>query len=384
MTRINVILISSVRPEPTTGGQLILHRHLTGGTDIKLSISSTEPIKLTFSSVIRRLIGRLGRTRLHRFSEDFWVLWKGRWLDASLSSDVTTEGRTVVLTVAHGSECMAALRFAEKHKLPLITFFHDWFPDIPDVHPVFRRFLEKDFRILYRCSSAALCVCEGMRDALGENLNASILYPVSEQPGGAQDAEGPVRRNGGPLKIFYFGNLFEYGPMLGEALKQFDGGKKIRLEVRGANPNWPAEFREAMRERGLWKDFLPRNELNAWLSEAGAFLIPMVFEAQSRRRMETSFPSKLIEFAQWGKPLIVWGPEYCSAIKWARQGNRALCITDPNPEALRTAVENLSGSSEEQQRLAIAARQAGQTEFNPNTIQVQFMEILKQTVERFS
>jgi hypothetical protein len=42
--------------------------------------------------------------------------------------------------------------------------------------------------------------------------------------------------------------------------------------------------------------------------------------------VETSFPSKLPEYAQFGKPIVIWGPEYCSAIHWGREGDRALCI----------------------------------------------------------
>ncbi len=41
------------------------------------------------------------------------------------------------------------------------------------------------------------------------------------------------------------------------------------------------------------------------MASADAFLITIVFAPSIRRRMETSLPSKLIEFAQFGKPLII-------------------------------------------------------------------------------
>jgi glycosyltransferase involved in cell wall biosynthesis len=96
--------------------------------------------------------------------------------------------------------------------------------------------------------------------------------------------------------------------------------------------------------------------------------------------METSFPSKMLEMAQFGKPLVIWGPEYCSAVQWARQGNRALCVTDQNPDALRHALEKLAVSTDEQQRLAAAALQSAQTDFNPDRIQAQFMDALRSVI----
>jgi hypothetical protein len=93
--------------------------------------------------------------------------------------------------------------------------------------------------------------------------------------------------------------------------------------------------------------------------------------------MTTSFPSKLIDATQLGLPVVVWGPEYCSAIKWARSGNRALCVTDPNPSALREALEGFAASPSELQRLAKSACDAAAADFNYERIQLQFMDALK-------
>ena len=92
--------------------------------------------------------------------------------------------------------------------------------------------------------------------------------------------------------------------------------------------------------------------------------------------MTTSFPSKLIDTTQLGLPIIVWGPEYYSAVQWARHGEHALCVTDPRPAALRKALEMLAMSPGEQERLANASHEAARTDFNPNTIQALFMEAL--------
>ena len=73
------------------------------------------------------------------------------------------------------------------------------------------------------------------------------------------------------------------------------------------------------------------NQLAESLQNFQAALVVMSFAPPHRRRMTTSFPSKMIDAMQLGLPVVIWGPEYCSAVKWARRGERALCVTDPNP-----------------------------------------------------
>jgi len=373
MSAIRVIVISSVRPEPTGAGQIVLHRHLVDQPGIEWENYGSEPTRLTASSAIRRAVSRLAQTRLHRFAEDFWIWYDGRWLDSSLPKTVPADKQTVVLTVAQGDASGSARRFAQKHRLPLVTIFHDWSPDMSLSHSAWRKFLEKRFRELYRQSQLALCVSEEMRNQLGPHPNAQVLYPI---PAKASPPLAPQTRHD-DFRVLYFGNLYDYGPMVAEALNELKGHSKTRLEVRGGNPRWPLGFQKEMQQAGLWHDFAPRAELDEWLGSANAFLVPMVFEPAMRRRMETSFPSKMVEMAQFGKPLVIWGPEYCSAVQWARHGNRALCVTDPNPAVLRQALEKLSASTDEQQRLAAAARQAAQTDFNPGKIQEQFMQALR-------
>jgi glycosyltransferase involved in cell wall biosynthesis len=106
----------------------------------------------------------------------------------------------------------------------------------------------------------------------------------------------------------------------------------------------------------------------------------MSFAPLHRRRMTTSFPAKLIDAVQLGLPIVIWGPEYCSAVKWARRGERTLCVTDPNPSSLRQALEQLACSSEEQERLAKSAREAAVGEFNYERIQTQFMAALERAI----
>jgi glycosyltransferase involved in cell wall biosynthesis len=167
--------------------------------------------------------------------------------------------------------------------------------------------------------------------------------------------------------------------MLLEALRVFKDHPTIQLEIRGSNPNWPDDAKKEMRAAGLWLDFAPRSELDAWLQSADAFLIPMVFEEKYRRRMETSFPSKLIEFAQLGRPLIVWGPDYCSALKWAKCTGGALKVMDYDCKCVINAVEALLKSDEQYQAFEEKIQQLSGSFFSTQLIQSQFKQLIEET-----
>jgi glycosyltransferase involved in cell wall biosynthesis len=375
---VNIYIISSVLPEPTTGGGMLLHRHFSpflqeNETEWECHFFGQRYFSGKPDLLWNGFFSRLQHSRFAKYANDFSAICCRTHLNFETASIERPLKGELVVTVAHGELFETAWRFAESRRLPLITFFHDWWPDIPKVHTPFRWILKRKFQNLYKRSNVALCVSEGMKKALGPHPSSHVLYPIPDAP---RKLFSQVCRPKANFIIKYFGNLFEYGPMLGNALKEFQKQDFVRLEVRGANPQWPEFFKLEMFEKDLWKDFAPRNELGDWLAEADAFLIPMVFEAGMRQRMQTSFPSKLVEFAQFGKPLIVWGPSDCSAIDWAGNSIKALCVTEESTTALLDRIMSLFKNPQEQSRLAAEARKASESEFNPQRIQQQFLDLL--------
>jgi glycosyltransferase involved in cell wall biosynthesis len=310
-----------------------------------------------------------------------WVLWKGGWIDADLPAEIAGDQKTIVGTVAHGDGFYAAERFAKKHGLPLLVFFQDWWPDMAGLPKPLVKLLDKQFMGLAKSCSLGICVCEGIKSALGGGENLQVLPPIPAET--TQPLKMvPSKKTDSKFKILYSGNLDLYGGMLLQALRFFKNHPAIQLQVRGSNPSWPDDAKKEMGDAGLWLEFAPRDELDTWLQSADAFLIPMVFDEKYRRRMETSFPSKLIEFAQFGKPLIVWGPEYCSAVQWARKNKSALCVTCSDSKKLVPALDFLSKSGEEFEKLASATRRASNEEFSSVEIQVIFNQEIKLTAFR--
>ena len=96
--------------------------------------------------------------------------------------------------------------------------------------------------------------------------------------------------------------------------------------------------------------------------------------------MVTNFPSKIPEFAQYGKPLITWGPREASGVKWARDSGQGLIVDKEGPHCLVKALEALANDKSKQARLAKAAQEAALEYFNPKAIQSEFMKSLRSIV----
>ncbi|PYL75749.1 MAG: hypothetical protein DMF26_07585 [Verrucomicrobia bacterium] len=373
MDRIKVLLLSSVVPNAVgSGGELVLHRHLKLNPRIQSEVVSWQrfPFRL-------KVIGKLRELGFRSISRGweclFPVLPSGKMVDDQIHSFRPD----VLVTVAHGWWHIQARRIARKFQLPLVSFFQVWWPDFPEVPAAFRARVEHEFRKTCAQSQVAICVSDDMRRELGEPQNAVVLHDAPSLPHwhkSTRDAELPLR-------VAYFGNLFEYGPLIESALRTLNGSDRVRLEVFGPNPLWTSGAVDEFRSRGVYRGFIAPNELAESLQKFQAALVVMSFAPSHRRRMTTSFPSKMIDAMQLSLPVVIWGPEYCSAVKWARRRKRALCVTDPNPSAIRRALEELAASPAEQERLAESSREATATDFNHERIQAQFVDALRRAIQ---
>ena len=371
-----ILVISSVEPKPTGAGNILLHRHLkqAEGWDVKVVPNPS-------SNLIKSTLKRLQRTRFHRWANDLEVLLSGRNWENRIKLNQPLETKTIVLTVAHEDGCLAALRFAKKYELPLVTFFNDWWPDFLSVHNPFQQLLNEQFKNLYLESDLAFCASEGMKKNLGSHPNSHVLYGIPANFNENLIPNTPINESESKFRLLYFGNLYEYGEIVASLLKEIKTHTSIQFQVRGANPNWTETFKGEMASSGLWLDFAPREKLDQWLAEADAFLVTMSFDPALQRRMETSFPTKMAEYAQLGKPLVIWGPDYCSAIQWGMNGDRAVCVTDKDPKALVAAVEYLQQSPDLLKYYSQQSKIASQTEFNPVNLQQYFLEAISKLGE---
>lgn len=372
MDRIKVLVLSTVVPNgQSSGGELLLHRYLTLDPSIQSEVVSWQgfPFRL-------KVIGKLKQVGLRSISRSWECLFPVLPRKKMVRELIHAFQPDVVLTVAHGWWHIRATAAANEFNLPLVTFFHDWWPDFPDVSAAFRPYVERQFRRTCAESAVAICVSDGMLRELGEPDNAVVVYPVPSLR--RPETWRPDFKS--LLRVAYFGNLSEYGPLIEGALHALSGSNNVRLEVFGPTPLWKSGAEDYFRDRGLYHGFIASSQLVKPLQGFQAVLVVMNFAAEFQRRMITSFPSKMIDAMQLGLPVVVWGPEYCSAVQWARRGERALCVTDANPSALRHALEELAASRQQQERLSRSAREAAAGEFNSDRIQAQFVHALRRAI----
>jgi hypothetical protein len=377
MDQVNVILISSVRPEKSTAAALTLHRHLVNQSGIRLHILPAEYHEIVTGHFHSKIVPRLKRTSARRWAGDIdYLMHTTLPLETRLAVP-PARARTVVLTLAYWSGCWVAQRYARRHQLPLIVRFDDWWPNIAEVHDPVRKQLERRFQQLHRSADLSLCISEGMLKALGPHRNARVILPIPEaepiRPSKCKDSAGEFR-------VGYSGNMFDYSDMLSDlaqlALKQSD----VRIEFRGS-PRWPQALADEMRHRHLLHDFIEAGAgFDDWLGSFDAYLVAMFFGAAQRRRTETCFAAKLVEYSRASRPVVIWAPESSAVVQWARKSNAALCVTDPDGRAVLSALAHLKRDKAFQLQLAARMRRAYETEFSPVRLQQQFLEALSSVV----
>src|SRR5262249_28092158 len=139
---------------------------------------------------------------------------------------------------------------------------------------------------------------------------------------GADSPEARVRvraeRGGGPVAAFC-GHVHQDGTLtLLRALADVLAAAEGHLDLYTPHPEdvlagWGLRP-PVVRRVG----FLAPAEMAERLGQtADALFLPASFAARERLDVATLFPSKLTDYTAAGLPILVWGPRYSSAARWA-------------------------------------------------------------------
>jgi hypothetical protein len=221
-------------------------------------------------------------------------------------------------------------------------------------------------RKYYPQAASRLCVSPYMAEEFSRRYGApgDVLYPSR-----ASDAlvfgEPPeaLIRTCEPFTVAFFGTIYvEYARALQRlaiALQEIGG----RLFVFGPRP-YPAVDEFLTAPNIAYEGTLSSTALiRRCREEAHALFIPMSYREHDRHNMEVSFPSKLADYTAIGVPLIIDGPDYCSAVRWGRENpGVSEIVTDESVNSLRAVVKKLQ-SSEVRLRLAREAIRRGNEYF---------------------
>lgn len=375
-------MFSSVLPKNNTGGELLLYRHLSLLTDWSVTVlcPKVSACDLEFEHIylpINTFWDRLRNTPLRKLANTYIEL-TGRFSYKKVRQIVKKQRPNVILTVAHGEFYWPAMKIANELNIPLVTMYHDWYPDLVSVYSSAKKILENRFQQLGHVSDACLCVTAKLIERLNAPSSAVQLYPIPENL--LQPSEVP-KSNGKRLSIGYAGNLKDpYGYQIFDLIKVLSRqNSNIDLNIVGNRPDWLSSC--SADEKQYYKGFLTVLELKQFLAAQDVLLVVMSFDPKDKRRMETSFPSKLVQYCQYGKPIIIWGPEYCSGVRWARETDAAVCVTDRHPEKMIEEVVALKSCSNRFDFLASQALFHANTTFSTKRLQESFEKTLNKVVK---
>lgn len=387
-----LLFISTLPCEPTTGGKIQLYRHLVESNDFQMEFIQESNVRAVnyLETGFRPIDYCLNRGSKTRFFPDLLAinyLMAERRHRKSFLEKANAFQPDAIVTVAYGSYSFIAASVARRLKCPLITFFHDWWPDLTLCRGKTKQWLDNRFRHLYRQSDLALCVSETMRQELGIHENAPVLYPI---PTHQTVSTAPTTLTRGvsadqkPLQIVYLGTLQSHYGRLAQTLTQALAGEAhhpFQLKLYGPASDWPSTTLQSAQAMGLYGGERYGPEAKAVLGDADAFLVVMSFHETQQRFVRTSFPSKLLEYAVYGKPIIVWGPEDCSAVKFLQKYQAGEIVTSPDPAAVIQCFSKLAQNPERQLQLAEAAHQLAVSVFDPQIIHRQFLASVQQVLQ---
>jgi len=385
-----ILYIAWTAPSTESGACLAMRRHLIERRDFETLVLTNQ---IFFAPDIRSdcfqrpsWLERAMRTRFRRFIRQLEMLFLGRlmiWRALRLARQFRPD---LVFTIPDNDVSWCAYLTAQRMKLPLVTNFQDWWPhnqywsESERPYPWVRRVIEKRLRKMYAASALAFCTSEGMREFLGPHANAVTLFPCPAPS--PTNVRGAAPDGSRPLRVLYAGTIAaDYGRSVLSLARRLAGSTKFQFLVYGANPDWNHADVSWAKAQGIYQGFIPHEQLRAILASADVFLAIMSFERRSEIMSRVSFTTKFLEYAQYGRPVVVWGPSYCQPVIVAKKTAAGLPVESPDPAAVVSALEQLMSESE-YKRFTAGAIRAAETFFSPNHIHELFKGSILEIIQK--
>jgi len=385
-----VLLVSIVPPKNDFGVRIVMHRHLVEQRPFELHVASNadfaEGLLIDTQMRLPYFVHRLKKSRfgprlaawIADYENFIWPLTA----NGALEQAVQRFKPDVILTLAESGLCHIARKTAQRHRLPLAGLFLDWFPMTEGHygHKSTRGILSRRYRELYAACDLAFCTGDGMQEMLGPHPNSHIIYPIPGkhrvQPGNSWPPSN------GKFRLVYVGGAVDnfYGRMLCSLMEKTEATTDLEIIVVGPNADWPKQLLERAWATGAYLGFKPPEEAAQVLASADALLVVMSFDKKDELFMRTSFRTKFLDYVAFGKPIILWGPEYCTPVHVAKKHGGAVVVPTSDGDAIVSVCRQIAADSELSTRLSNEAMQLHQTLFNPDRLQKMFVQKITELV----
>jgi glycosyltransferase involved in cell wall biosynthesis len=374
--------IADVAVERTGGGALLLYRLLKDYPPDRLLVVSNpelaadDPALQIPKVAYRPCRYRIPRLVRNRFNPAWPVVLAAlmRRHARPVTELVRDFAPEAVLTVAHWYLWFTAAAVARTLAVPLhLVVYDDWpsYTTCRRAGPVWdavRWACRRAMRRVFRQAVSRLCVSPGMEEYCQRQFGVSgtVLYPSW----GEDSPAGRVRVRptpGGPPVVAFCGMIHQDGTTvllrkLAAVLAGLDGHLDLYTMLSADQLAAWDLGPPTVRVRG----FFPAAEMGERIAQTShALFLPASFEPRERTDVATLFPSKLTDYVAIGLPVLVWGPEYSSAVRWALENPRAtILVTEPDPAALRGAVLRVATDPPFAAAVAAAGLAAGSRYFD--------------------
>jgi glycosyltransferase involved in cell wall biosynthesis len=168
--------------------------------------------------------------------------------------------------------------------------------------------------------------------------------------------------------------------MLCSLIEQIERTSDLEIIIVGPNADWPKQLLERARASGAYLGFQPPEQAAEVLTSADALLVVMSFEKEHELFMRTSFTTKFLDYVAFGKPVILWGPEYCTPVHVAREQGGAAVVTTDDPGAVVSLCREIAADAALNEKLSKEALHLRQTLFNPDRLQAIFVDEIEKLV----
>lgn len=262
-----------------------------------------------------------------------------RQLDGYISTAQRTQicrDTDAILTVAHGLAWIEARTVAIICRKPLITIVHDWYPDASGCPRSALWVWDYCFRQLLQQSDLVFAVSEGMAAEIGPHPNLRVLPPIPDPNLQISPARTSSHR---PWQLYYSGFCGGlYHPLLQQLINAVEQDERFQLHLSGSAQD--SLIVPLHQQRICCSGFMEGAAWQQAFDTADALVLVLSFEARHYRHLATHFPSKLVEYANRGRPIVIWGPPWSSAVQWAQGQTSVLCVSDPSAERLLNSIDN--------------------------------------------
>jgi glycosyltransferase involved in cell wall biosynthesis len=384
------MFVSIVPPHNDCGVRIVMHRHLVERKPFDLHVASNADfaegllihtkleLPFPFQKIKKSRFGRALKKWLLDFENFLWPLVGCRQLEKAVQQFQPD----VILTLAETGLCHIAQKVARKHQIPLAGLFLDWFPIMNSHfgHKFTQLILSQRYRDLYAACDLAFCTSDGMQEVLGSHSNSHVIYPM---PGWHKLPEKTFPPATGKFRIVYVGAAQGfYGRMLRALMHEIEKYSDLELIIVGPTSDWPKDEIQRAKEKGICLGFMPPEKAAEVLAGADALLVVMSFEHEHELFMRTSFTTKFLDYSAFAKPVILWGPDYCTPSRLAKREDAATVVETESPAGVIAAAKKLIDEPAEVERLSAASRRLNQTVFNPDRLQGIFVREIEKLARR--